>query len=261
MNDVRREPVRFSAIVGGVLAREARIAEVARATDTVICRTCKRTIRKADIPREYHPEIFFQTGMDQQPHQTGICGECGRSARVKKVVDSLPAYMAKEAEVPARYTAVPPAPERYGAGSWFITGNVGTGKTWLACQIIARRLIVLGQALFVSAPEMVVSIQSLPIEKRDGYQREIARFAGLLVLDDLAAEKFTDYVRQVYYVIINRRSMDMLDTVITTNLGLDELDAVIGQRLVSRIVEQYRIIRLSGPDRRIEGTANGRRAK
>lgn len=258
MREAMKDPESIEAIVGGVMAKRAHIVEAARAADGVTCRICKSAFRKSETPAELRGEIYFQAGTDQQPHQTGICSDCGRKSRMKRVADNLPAYMAKDAAVPPRYVEVPPASDGYAEGSYFITGDVGTGKTYLACQVIARRLLTLKRALFISAPEMIVRVQSLPVEEKDRYQQSVARFPGLLVLDDVAAEKLTDYVKQVYYMILNRRSMDEADTIITTNLGLDEMDAIVGKRQVSRIVEQYRIIALKGPDRRLARAAEGK---
>lgn len=255
MREPMKDPAHISTITGGALRLHST-----KPPEEVICRHCQGVFKRSDIPRELHSEIFFQTGTDAQPHQTGICGGCDRKQRMARVAGNLPAYMAKDADVPPRFVNLAPACDAYGEGSYFITGKVGTGKTHLACQIIARRLMDLKRPRFVSAPEMIVRVQSLPVEEKNKYQEGMAKFPGLLVLDDVAAEKLTDYVRQVYYMILNRRWLDLADTVITTNLELREMDEVVGERQVSRIIEQYRIIALKGPDRRLaNASAKGSR--
>lgn len=57
----------------------------------------------------------------------------------------------------------------------------------------------------------------------------------LLVLDDLGAEKVSDYVKQTLYLLINKRYGDCRDTIITSNLSLEEIGQSYGDRLASRI--------------------------
>lgn len=73
-----------------------------------------------------------------------------------------------------------------------------------------------------------------------------------LVLDDLGAEKATEYVRQATYFIINHREMNLLPTFITTNFSMDHLDENIDPRISSRICGMCEIMRFEGKDRRIK---------
>ena len=59
----------------------------------------------------------------------------------------------------------------------------------------------------------------------------------MLILDDLGAEKPSDWVKEQLYVIINRRYENMLPTIITTNCTMNELKDRIGERTASRIIE------------------------
>ena len=59
----------------------------------------------------------------------------------------------------------------------------------------------------------------------------------MLILDDLGAEKVTEYVRQSLYTLINKRYLDNLPTFFTSNLSLDEIAARLDDRISSRIFE------------------------
>jgi DNA replication protein DnaC len=60
----------------------------------------------------------------------------------------------------------------------------------------------------------------------------------LLHLDDLGAEKRTDWVIEQLYSIVNERWQDQRSIVVTTNLlDLDELREQLGPRTVSRLAE------------------------
>jgi len=59
----------------------------------------------------------------------------------------------------------------------------------------------------------------------------------VLVLDDLGAEKQTEWVLEQLYSIVNERWQNERAIVVTSNPGVDELREQIGQRTVSRLEE------------------------
>jgi DNA replication protein DnaC len=59
----------------------------------------------------------------------------------------------------------------------------------------------------------------------------------LLHLDDLGAEKSTDWVLEQLYSIVNERYETQRSMVVTTNLDQAQLEEQIGARTVSRLVE------------------------
>jgi DNA replication protein DnaC len=73
----------------------------------------------------------------------------------------------------------------------------------------------------------------------------------VLILDDLGAEKATEFVAETLYRIINFRYVNILPTIITSNCTVQELADKIGERSASRIVEMCEIIELTGGDRRM----------
>lgn len=132
-----------------------------------------------------------------------------------------------------------------------ISGPVGTGKTHLAIGII-REVMKLNESIvsrFVEVPALLAEI-------RNGFNTGIAEAsplkmveqADLLVLDDLGAEKVTEWVREQLYIVINQRYSDMKPTIITTNDSLEELEANVSQRTVSRIMDMCDGILLTGED-------------
>ena len=84
----------------------------------------------------------------------------------------------------------------------------------------------------------------------DFYQRLVG--IDLLHLDDLGAEKQTDWVLEQLYSLVNERYEQERPIIVTTNLGFEHLEQQIGERTVSRLVEICGDpLPLFGEDRRI----------
>ncbi len=142
-----------------------------------------------------------------------------------------------------------------GRGLWF-TGDVGTGKTSLA-MLVSRAAEQRGRSV------AIYPVARLLAEIKDTYDRDtgpsyMALFerlcsVDLLHLDDLGAEKRTEWVLEQLYSIVNQRWQDERSIVVTTNIiDLDELRREIGRRTVSRLVEICGDpIPLMGPDLRL----------
>jgi DNA replication protein DnaC len=75
----------------------------------------------------------------------------------------------------------------------------------------------------------------------------------LLHLDDLGAERATDWVLEQLYAIVNARYEEQRSLVITTNLDPAQLREQITERTVSRLIEMCGDpLALFGADRRME---------
>ena len=82
-------------------------------------------------------------------------------------------------------------------------------------------------------------------------EEKIMDFKGLLFIDDIGAEKMTEWVAETFYLILNYRYNEMLPTIFTSNLSPSELAERIGDRIVSRIIGSSDVIKLDGEDRRL----------
>lgn len=100
-------------------------------------------------------------------------------------------------------------------------GGVGTGKTF-AAACIANHL--LNQRI----PVIMTSFVKL-LESMQGFSEDdsalIARLnrAKLLIIDDLGAERSTDYALEKVYDIVDSRYRTKLPIILTTNLSMTEL--------------------------------------
>ena len=61
----------------------------------------------------------------------------------------------------------------------------------------------------------------------------------LLILDDLGAEFSTSFTNAAVYQLMNSRLNKRLPTIISTNLTLQELLKLYGERVFSRLIGSY----------------------
>jgi DNA replication protein DnaC len=142
-----------------------------------------------------------------------------------------------------------------GRGLWFM-GDVGTGKTTLA-MLVSKTALDAGRSVAIySVPRLLAEIRDSYDADRgersymDFFRRLVT--VDLLHLEDLGAEKRTDWVLEQLYSLINERYEEERSIVVTTNLGLEQLEQQIGPRTVSRLVEICGDpLPLYGPDKRI----------
>jgi DNA replication protein DnaC len=78
----------------------------------------------------------------------------------------------------------------------------------------------------------------------------------LLQLDDLGAERTSEWVLEQLYSIVNARYEAERAIVLTTNISdVDELRGQVGERTVSRLTEMCEQIPVFGTDHRMEPRA------
>ena len=143
---------------------------------------------------------------------------------------------------------------RDGQGA-MIHGTVGTGKTHLAVALTWEALdyCQYDRILFLPVPELLHEIRR-GFDKDTDADRGIlkrAMDASLVVLDDVGAERVTDWVKETQYMLINHRYNHRLVTICTTNLAPSKLAAHIGDRAASRLMEMCTVVKLTGSDRRL----------
>ncbi len=134
----------------------------------------------------------------------------------------------------------------------YLWGPVGTGKTyavWAIKKHVEENMRV--KVKIFSAPDMLDQIRD-DFDHKDTYNLDrILANRGLLIIDDLGAEKTSEWVTETLFKIVNKRYEEMLPTIVTSNLDLGELADRVGDRIPSRLAEMCEIIKLEGEDRRL----------
>lgn len=75
----------------------------------------------------------------------------------------------------------------------------------------------------------------------------------LLLLDDIGSGRTTDIIRDLTYDIIDYRKENMLPTIYTSNMTMEEMsrESCLGEIIVSRIYFNAVVLQLGGVDRRL----------
>lgn len=160
---------------------------------------------------------------------------------IRKYVDNLPEYLDE------------------GRGLWLM-GDVGTGKTTLGMLVSKSALEAGFSAAIYSLPRLLSRIRRTYDAEagEQGYLEFFERLTSvdLLHLDDVGAEKRTDWVLEQLYAVVNERYETGRSILVTSNLDQTQLEEQIGARTVSRLVEmcgQEFMVPMYGDDMRLTG--------
>lgn len=130
-------------------------------------------------------------------------------------------------------------------------GTVGTGKTFLAA-CVANALIDMGIPCLVTNFARIANEVQGMFEGKQEYYDNLNKFP-LLVIDDLSAERKTEYMQEIVFNVIDARYRANLPLIVTTNLTREELlhpSDLTYQRIFSRLFEMTVPIEVTGEDRR-----------
>lgn len=137
-------------------------------------------------------------------------------------------------------------------------GDVGTGKTHVACCIgnaLMEKLTSVFATNFVKILQKAKGFSSH--EEEEAY---IARMnqARLLILDDLGAERGTEYALEVVYNIIDTRYRSGKPMIVTTNLSVQEMQEennIRLKRIYDRVFEVCFPVEFKGKSWRMKEAA------
>ncbi len=149
-----------------------------------------------------------------------------------------------------------------------LIGPPGIGKTHIAVGVLRQSIQRTGvRGLFYDVRELLKMIRSTYNPVVRTAEMDILRpvmDAELLVLDDLGAEKPSEWVEETMNLIVNTRYNERRPTIFTTNYedtpddsNLDSLKVRVGFRMHSRLHEMCEFLEYEGPDFRMLGPGSG----
>ena len=130
-------------------------------------------------------------------------------------------------------------------------GNVGGGKTYAAACIANAVIDRCYTCRMTNFADIANTVQGMYDGKQKFYDG-LMKY-DLLVIDDLLAERKTEYMSEIVYNVIDRRYRSGLPLIVTSNLTSAELRNpadVTHQRIFSRLLEMCVPVEVTGNDRR-----------
>lgn len=126
-------------------------------------------------------------------------------------------------------------------------GDVGTGKSFTAAVIANELLVRKKTVIMTSFVNILQEIKDLDADE-EGYMSRL-NSASLLIIDDLGAERNTDFALEKVYSVIDSRYRVKKPLILTTNLNLRDMqqtDDMRYKRIYDRIFEMCYPVRVTG---------------
>lgn len=132
----------------------------------------------------------------------------------------------------------------------FLTGAPGLGKTFLSASI-ARVVSEQGYSVvYDSAVNVFNRFEAQKFNRDSDANADVDRYLScdLLILDDLGSEMTSQFTQAALYQIINSRLLSDKQTVISSNLSLDDIKLRYVPQVYSRIAGEYQEVQFYGED-------------
>ncbi|MDW7668080.1 MAG: ATP-binding protein [Bacillota bacterium] len=136
-------------------------------------------------------------------------------------------------------------------------GGTGLGKTFM-CNCIAKELIDEGYTVVYQTSFKMFEVisnykfRNNPDDEMDKINYQLLFNADLLIIDDLGTESNNSFTKTELFNIVNSRLISGKNTIISTNLPIENLGRNYTDRIVSRVLNNYIGCKFYGKDLRWE---------
>ncbi|MDO4301608.1 MAG: ATP-binding protein [Clostridia bacterium] len=133
-------------------------------------------------------------------------------------------------------------------------GHSGLGKTFM-CNCIAKALMDRGYfVIYMSAYKLFTTMTKVRFNNATEAEIENARLpeeCDLLVIDDLGTEGVNSSTVPEFFDILNTRLRANKSILISTNLDLPDIGVIYSERVLSRILGNFKVFKFIGNDLRM----------
>ena len=135
----------------------------------------------------------------------------------------------------------------------YLYGDTGIGKTFLS-NCVAKELLDRGHSVIYFTAFQLFDILSKGVFEKDedalaAHQNIFT--CDLLIIDDLGTELSNSFTTSQLFLCLNERILRKKSTIISTNLGMNQIADIYSERVLSRISSNYTLLKLFGADIRI----------
>ena len=138
------------------------------------------------------------------------------------------------------------------ADSLLLIGNTGLGKTHLSTSIAVSVVDKGFEVVYTSAPNLFSALEAEKFGREASLTMQEVIDAELLIIDDLGTENPSQLNNNFLYNIVNTRLITSKPTLINTNLMPADLMKRYTDRLASRLLGEYAVMRFVGNDIRMQ---------
>lgn len=123
--------------------------------------------------------------------------------------------------------------------SLILLGKPGCGKTHLACAIINHVAMQLNcTAVYTDIISMIREVKATFNKDSESTEEGVIDWYSnrhLLAIDEVGVQLGSDFEKMIFQDVIDRRYREMLPTIVISNLNVEDLKNVVGDRAVDRL--------------------------
>lgn len=136
-------------------------------------------------------------------------------------------------------------------------GKTGLGKTHLSAAIAGTVAKKGYRVLYETSQKLFDRYEAARFGRDDSGMIERYESCDLLLIDDLGAECGSQYTAATFFNLLNTRLINGKPILINTNLTRPQLEKAYGERVLSRLLGDFRVLRFAGTDVRMQKITTG----
>ena len=139
--------------------------------------------------------------------------------------------------------------------SLLFMGKTGLGKTHLSAASAGAVAAKGYRVVYETSQKLFDTYESARFGRENAPDTEKYETCDLLLIDDLGAECGSQYTAATFFNLLNTRLMENKPTLINTNLNRAQLEKNYGERVLSRLLGEFRVLLFAGKDVRMQKLA------